>query len=435
MPTASAKTAQDNDYAIGWITDIGRYDAVPRCSAKDIPFTRLKQAHIDRMIELDLLKEIAPEKAKGGINLFGVVEINKERIRPIKETSSINSACGPETLMDVDMATKQQTVAMVRKAKYFAQFDAAAWFDQFPITEEIGCLMCCQKNGKFLRATTSPMGQRQSVEVAHTTTRRLQDMPGSKSNALAIIDNALFFHEEREAVRHDAVEFVKRVNEIGAKLNEDVSDIDSHVLQQGDWNGVHFDLVEKYVCMTDRVLDKLRLSWANRANWSCRNLFAHYGLLLWSIGLVDVNPGEYFDALKFYTNICRSVTDCHREGSQKKLNAFMEEPAVVWHDVWPHLTAWTEAVMLNPRRYLTLEACAPATDAVLSFSVRARRRDRTVADYYSSGGLANFRIAREPIHFPTGCFRGAVALPRLFVLFIGTCEMAPASLSTVSRLM
>ncbi len=67
--------------------------------------------------------------------------------------------------------------------------------------------------------------------------------------------------------------------------------------------------------------------------------------------------------------------------------------------------------IVDPRRYLTLEACAPATDAVLSFSVRARRRDGTVADYDSSGGLANFRIAREPIHFPTGCFRGAVALP------------------------
>ena len=68
--------------------------------------------------------------------------------------------------------------------------------------------------------------------------------------------------------------------------------------------------------------------------------------------------------------------------------------------------SWTRAATL------TLEACAPATDATSpSFSACARRRDGTVAGFDSSGGLADFRIAREPIHFPTGCFRGAVALP------------------------
>jgi hypothetical protein len=64
----------------------------------------------------------------------------------------------------------------------------------------------------------------------------------------------------------------------------------------------------------------------------------------------------------------------------------------------------------DPRRFATLEACAPAQDATLSFEVGVRGRDG-VRWFPSDGGRPDFRIARSAIHFPTGCFRGAVALP------------------------
>jgi hypothetical protein len=69
-----------------------------------------------------------------------------------------------------------------------------------------------------------------------------------------------------------------------------------------------------------------------------------------------------------------------------------------------------DKVVPDPRRFVTLEACAPAKDATVSFAVRVRDADGTTRDFDSSAGLPNFRIARSPIHFPTGCFRGAVAL-------------------------
>jgi hypothetical protein len=62
----------------------------------------------------------------------------------------------------------------------------------------------------------------------------------------------------------------------------------------------------------------------------------------------------------------------------------------------------------DPRRFATLEACAPAEDAVIAFDVRLR----TGPGWYASdGGRSLFRIARNATHFPNGCFRGAVALP------------------------
>ena len=64
----------------------------------------------------------------------------------------------------------------------------------------------------------------------------------------------------------------------------------------------------------------------------------------------------------------------------------------------------------DPRRFVTLEACAPSVDAVIAFEVGVRT-DEGVHWHASDGGRAAFRIARNATHFPNGCFRGAVALP------------------------
>jgi hypothetical protein len=64
----------------------------------------------------------------------------------------------------------------------------------------------------------------------------------------------------------------------------------------------------------------------------------------------------------------------------------------------------------DPRRFVTLEACAPSEDAVIAFEVGVRTGGG-VRWHASDGGRAEFRIARNATHFPNGCFRGAVALP------------------------
>jgi hypothetical protein len=64
----------------------------------------------------------------------------------------------------------------------------------------------------------------------------------------------------------------------------------------------------------------------------------------------------------------------------------------------------------DPRRFATLEACAPSVDAVIAFEVGVRTGEG-VRWHASDGGRAEYRIARNATHFPNGCFRGAVALP------------------------
>jgi hypothetical protein len=64
----------------------------------------------------------------------------------------------------------------------------------------------------------------------------------------------------------------------------------------------------------------------------------------------------------------------------------------------------------DPRRFATLEACAPAEDAVIAFELGVRTGSG-LRWFASDGGRAEFRIARNATHIPNGCFRGAVALP------------------------
>lgn len=65
----------------------------------------------------------------------------------------------------------------------------------------------------------------------------------------------------------------------------------------------------------------------------------------------------------------------------------------------------------DPQRFATLEACAPAQDATIAFSVGVRGAGGELRWFDSDGGRKEFRITRRPHEFPTGCFRGAVALP------------------------
>jgi hypothetical protein len=65
----------------------------------------------------------------------------------------------------------------------------------------------------------------------------------------------------------------------------------------------------------------------------------------------------------------------------------------------------------DPRRFLTIEACAATVDATVAFSVGVRAPSGEKRWYDSDAGLPRFRIGRTATEFPNGCFRGAMALP------------------------
>ena len=66
--------------------------------------------------------------------------------------------------------------------------------------------------------------------------------------------------------------------------------------------------------------------------------------------------------------------------------------------------------ILDPRRYVYVEACAATRDATLTFGVAVDGRDG-LRWSESDAGQGEYRIIRQTSEFPNGCFRGAAALP------------------------
>jgi hypothetical protein len=66
--------------------------------------------------------------------------------------------------------------------------------------------------------------------------------------------------------------------------------------------------------------------------------------------------------------------------------------------------------IVDPVRYLYVEACAETVEAALAFAVAVDSPGGR-AWHESDGGRPDHRIVRRPDNFPNGCFRGAVALP------------------------
>jgi hypothetical protein len=65
----------------------------------------------------------------------------------------------------------------------------------------------------------------------------------------------------------------------------------------------------------------------------------------------------------------------------------------------------------DPRRFVYLEACAPAEDASLAFAVGVTGPDGGLTWHPSDSAGPRYRVTRAPHNFPNGCFQAAAALP------------------------
>ena len=360
LPTATAATAEKFRHSDGWRTDISRYDHVPRFQRHQIPITIFSSKNVNIMLKYGVIE--VTKVALGRVILFPVEELTKMdmfdnmgRLRPIRFTDLINEYCGRDTLTRSEMATKQDILLFPQKGLWAAQFDFAAYFDQFLLSRDVSELMCFIKGRNLYRLCTFPMGQRHSVEIAQNATTKMLDFLERECESGSIIDNVIIYGESREEVIRDCVRFINRVKEVGGTLNEiDVNtatpeEISTHVRQQLEWGGIALDFMRKLTSLTQKQVDKLRLSWANRLGWTFRDVSAHFGLLFWAIGIVDVNPGEYFRALHFYANMCRTFALLENA----KIKGDWDARATVWPDAWASIQAFTECVIANVPRDAT----------------------------------------------------------------------------------
>ena len=342
-------------HASGWALDKSRYEPVLRaCPHKrgaNTPYTTLSSADVAIMLERGVIARIDPDHVQGHVILFRVPEPAKNRWRPIRYTKDINDVLGRETLASsIGMATKADIISLVRKGSHCISFDAAAFFDQFCLDPEIQRLMCFRKGRKWYRLVTSPMGQRQSVELAHSAMQKLAHHPDLECSTAVIIDNCIYVGSFDRCLR-DAHRFLERCAHVGCTINEDTSDVASLIVTEQEWAGIAIDLTNKRTKLTSKMIGKLELSWSLRDFWTRRSFASHMGLLFWAVGIVIVNPGDFFPVLKFYANMCREASYI-ADAPESIQNAFWATPISFPSDVEADLTAWTAQVSKNVSKFV-----------------------------------------------------------------------------------
>lgn len=364
LATATDRTTSMWRQAAGWLFDPQRYDGVPVRSARDVKYTKISSAGVRDMVWAQIVKEIHPSRVLGSLRVFTVAEPAKLRLRILKEPRDINDYLGRETLQKIDIATKKEIIGLVHKGSFAVSLDMCAYFDQFRQHDEIARRMCFKKGRKFYCALTGCMGQRQMPEVGHCCMQVWCDFPGKTCASLACIDNAIFVgggNGISDIVERDAATFVDRVALCNGTINENTSNIAKLVWQVGEWCGVALDLREdhKTVGITGRVREKIKMSIGFFEEWTLLQVAAHFGLLFWTIGLNNVFPGDYYDALKYYAALCREFSVCEKEEGQEAVRDFWRRPAEISEQVEEQLRRWTRAVLEAPPRRVQPPGAAP----------------------------------------------------------------------------
>ncbi len=284
---------------------------MPKRGANGCPVTHVRDDFIQQLLEGNSIRKIRRSEVRGYVKFFTIPEHGKQRFRPIRHTYEINEVFGKETLIGTSFPTKKTICNMVLQGTHFAAFDMAAYYDQFGLENGVGNYLCCRKNGEFYAANLLAMGQRQGCDIGQTTTQFLMDFEDRQCVvAHSVIDNSAFVGSY-EQVLHDAKIFVQRCRDAGVTLNEfaqiEEKGIESLILQKGEWCGVALDFVEKTVKVTEKTLQKIEISWNNRANWTVRQFSAHIGLLFWTWGILDIPIHEFYPLLRFISETSRRM--------------------------------------------------------------------------------------------------------------------------------
>jgi hypothetical protein len=279
------------------------------------------------------------------VRVFLVPEPAKKRYRIIKHPAFSNSVLGSDTVLSTKFPSKAEIAALVHKVECAISLDMASWFDQVELSPLVSRRYCFRKGGRFFRATTPCMGERRSVELCAAITRCLMDFPKSSAGA-EYLDGVIFVGSREDVIRDTAV-FLERVRAVGAKVNEDVSNLDALVETSLVWGGIALDFTRKTTALSKKVIDKIATSWELRGWWTWRTWAGHVGCLAWAVGILNFNLAAYFELYRFVSSACSFLAD-HPDQ--------WDSPALVRPSAWVPLELWTMAALRNQPRVVPVAA-------------------------------------------------------------------------------
>ena len=255
------------------------------------------------------------DSVKGRLIFFVVPEWLKDRKRGIQHTVDINLVLAPAP--KVHFSKIAERIQLVHKGNFMGAADMKAYYHQFLLAEDVRNFMCFRvpnKHGRsdLVRFCRGMMGQSHMVFVAVSFTNRLLDFEHDGVAVDQHIDNVIFVGDSREALVDQMRTFKARCDTCGVTLNEDLSSdesISDLIKTEDEWCGISFDFNEKTVRLTQKIVDKLNLSWSLRSGWSTRGFAAHLGLLFYASQIQHTPLSLFFPLFKFISDVSRKMQE------------------------------------------------------------------------------------------------------------------------------
>ena len=276
--------------------------------------TRLAATDIEMLLAIHRVE--VSEKLAFGCNVFTVFEWAKHRRRLIIEPM-LNDVIYDEDIEPVTLPRNAQLRRMANQ-KYFCQFDAKAFYDQFLLDKEIRPYFGF--GVKQLVSSCLPMGFRPACFVAQATAEALLsfDMEGDVDSC-CYIDNFYFSSNSKKDLIAACKVFLDRCAACGVQLNstdititEDFDALGERFRVDGATRGLYDG--NGSVQLTDTTISKIEmaletLAFQDRENISYRRCAAIFGIAFYGSKVLSAPPSFAFNALRFYRECVACTSD------------------------------------------------------------------------------------------------------------------------------
>lgn len=288
--------------------------------ADEIPKAGFSVTQLKKMIEYGKMEPLKGE-GKAWVKGFPIVDGHKNRARALGEPFVNNFTVAGEDYPTMSYPSRLEQFAAMRDAKFVAQFDYAAYFDQFGLEEEAKDYMVMRTKPvdgtELWRLTRLPMGATFSPCIAQYTTwvicEPLHDIQGVKVTTM--IDNVRIVASTKEAFIKAVRLFLSRSDEAGLTINPEgnvyrTTD-DKRLAKIGKENTIKaFEFLgacyeNGTVRNTDRLVTKMTLAEKRiEDEHLTRRQLAHIiGLAIFMSHTIQEEMVNHFDLMRLYNKL------------------------------------------------------------------------------------------------------------------------------------
>jgi hypothetical protein len=409
LPSHDAAILEECQRAMCWLTDATLYE--PSASNEPVK-ANITQEVLDAMLDHDKAEETMD--LLGWCHVFTVPEEWKRRFRIIEACHGVND--NTELEQRTVFTSIFERHAAVLNGKWVLDLDASAYYDQFPLAEEVRRYFGFMKNGRKYRMRVLPMGVKHAVWIAQTATRQLLNfnIPSSVYTE-AYIDNVRFVSDSKDDLLNAAAMFCIRAGQVGVTLNEvKVSEFmkpfedqspdamnraialareelerKDLAVPRANWLGEFFDYEAKTVQMSEKSRQKLEATEDLGPNHTFKQVISMFSMLLYVSRTYNHKLADYFQAKLAHSELSRLLAE-RPELWDEQCPEFCDSTAKsvdTWRKNLLSLPPRTITETLEPEALIVVDACGSGWGAfyVSSTSQFTVQMEWTEADLHHLG--------------------------------------------------